>query len=290
METRYNNLEADAGPSESDESFEMSTGVDFYLRDGQGNGNSDSGRSLSNNCNPMHGDMATEYASAPPSHDERTVVSTHSTKGTGTDERPMKRIRLQHAHDSSLHRACCRSDVTVDDLAQLLLQDPSSVTRQVRLVSPKMVFNPFTYKVEQRVVAEPFKYALNLAIHHGASFDVIEMLMIADPSVLLKCDGLQCESSLLILLKRSPSSCMKVDLLLQQDPRCASLTDRHQNTALHVACFSGASMEVISHLCCIHRAAIGMRDFHGRTPLQVAQNRISSCSDEIVQFLWSMSG
>ena len=206
----------------------------------------------------------------------------------GTDTRPTKRVRSHYQESNALHRACCNPNVTVDDLAQILLQDPTSISRKLVISTTRPVYNPGIGEVEQRMLAEPYKYPLNLAIEHSASFDVVEMLMTSDPSVLLENDGVQGECSLLILLKRSPRSCVMLDLLLLQDPRCVMVIDRHQNTALHVACFYGASEEVLRHLCILQRHALWMRNFHGDTPLMVAQNRISVCSDAIVQFLWKM--
>lgn len=205
------------------------------------------------------------------------------------EEHPPKRMKTSPAVGTLVHRACCNPRLSVNDLAQLLLQDPFAISRTIELMSWKEVYNPSSGTIEHRTVPETYSYPLNLAIEHGASLDVIQMLVTSDPSVILKKDGPQGETSLLILLKRSPSSHRTVDLLLLSDPRCALATDRHQNTALHVACFSGASLLTVQHLCMVNQEAMAMRNFHGRTPLQVAQNRISSCSDDVVEFLWGLS-
>ena len=213
------------------------------------------------------------------------LLKSSQSKGS-IEERPNKRMKRQVDNDL-LHRACCDPNVTVDDIAQLLLQDPTALGREVSLSTIRTVYNPICNKYETRSIPEAYKYPLNLAIEHGASFDVLEMLVTADPSILLKKDGLQGENSLLILLKRPHTCCKTVDMLLLQDPRCAKAPDRHMNTPLHVACCWGASLEIVRHLCIIHRASLASRNFHGRTPLQVAQANTYSCSqsNEIVQYL-----
>jgi len=186
---------------------------------------------------------------------------------------------------SPLHLACLRSDLTVQELDQLLRRYPTDATKSVTLYSNRKVWNASTQTMETRLLKEKYTVPLHLAIHHCVSHDVIEMLMTAAPSVLMALDGPLRETPLSVLLKKQPDSNLVAALLLQ-NPKCARVKDRHDNTALHVACSHyGVSKEVLKQLLCMDPRGLLRRNFHGKTPLQLLQERIAMFDDEMSVFL-----
>ena len=127
---------------------------------------------------------------------------------------------------------------------------------------------------------------LNMALEKDFNANVIKSLIDADKAVLSKKDGLEQEGSLHILLKHQRSNIDAVDAILNANPSSVLVEDRHFNTPLHVACRSGASMDVISHLCFQYPGALAKRNFQGLTPVDVARANSHMCSDGIAYFLW----
>jgi hypothetical protein len=202
--------------------------------------------------------------------------------------RPVKRIRADSigASEPPLHRACCSSP-SVAEIEKLLKADPNAAGRHATLKSTKLTYDRRIHNVVEKEVFENYHYPLNLAIHYKASAEVLTLLMEAAPEVLLAKDGSQGETSLAVLVKRTPQNLKAIDAMLLLNPKSAMTLDRHSNTCLHSACSAaaGTSLDVIRHLTIIYPEALTQRNFHGRTPLLVAQSRTATCSDTIVQFL-----
>lgn len=66
----------------------------------------------------------------------------------------------------------------------------------------------------------------------------------------------------------------------------ARVKDRHDNTALHIACSHyGVSKEVLKQLLCMDPCGLRWQNFHGKTPLQLLQERIAIFDDDMSVFL-----
>lgn len=196
-------------------------------------------------------------------------------------------ITSAEADSSLLHKACCNPKVTAKEIDALLRTDPSAASKPARIMTRKGVYNAVFKKVVQQTTAEQYKFPLNLAISHGANDEVIEMLIDAAPSVLTAQDGTQRETPLAVLIKHSPRNVNLVDKILLMKPRCASLLDRHSNTPMHIACTRGAALEVCRHIGIISPESHLARNFHNRTPLELAQQHVNGCSEEVYNYLWN---
>lgn len=188
-----------------------------------------------------------------------------------------------------LHLACLKGNINAKDIDQMLRRDPSSATKSISLRTNKLVVDPLTLKVERKLVKESYTLPLHLAIKYKASPEVIEMLVAAAPSVLLARDGPQRETPLMVMLKMQPDVKL-VDALLLKNPSCATVRDRHDNSALHIACSRGVSIDVLKHLCLMYPRGLKRRNFQGKTPCQLLQERTVMCSDEMSKFVWEMYG
>lgn len=185
-----------------------------------------------------------------------------------------------------LHRACCQTGVSAKEIDLLLRTDPKAASRAVTLKPVKPVYDPITRSVRPKRITESYKYPLHLALKYGADVKVISMLIDAAPSVLSRLDGAAKESSLAVLLKYAPDDTTAIlTKILEVYPDCVYVPDRHQNLPLHVACFSGASFDVVQQLVKFDASACTKTNFNGLTPLQIAQRLTNSCSNKVAYYL-----
>jgi hypothetical protein len=187
---------------------------------------------------------------------------------------------------SLLHRACSSRDLSLETVQGILREDPGAASRELALFTEGKVYNYITHHLETKMVRESYTYPLNMALEKGFNANVIKSLIDADKDVLGKKDGLEQEGSLHILLKHHKNNGKMVGAILMANPRSVMVEDRHFNTPLHVACRSGASMDVIRHLWVQYPGALAKRNFQGLTPLDVARTNGHMCSDSIAYFLW----
>ena len=175
---------------------------------------------------------------------------------------------------SALHKACRRGpNLTLSEVEEILARDPSAAYRPVRLTTTKDVYNPVTYKMEPKVVREPYK----------APSNVLERLISAAPPALSLRDNNSC--SLHILLHHKTTDSSTVDVMLLSRPEAASWKDNQMNTALHVAVRKCARLNSIRHMVTVYPDALESRNKLGFTPLDCALRHISLCSNEVVDFL-----
>lgn len=197
---------------------------------------------------------------------------------------PAKKIRLDDCVPA-LHRACLNPKVSAFEMDQLLRRHPQAASQSVIIKTNKPIMDPLTCKFVTKRTQEPYTFPLHLAIHNKVSHKVIEMLIKAAPSVLSIRDGRQRETPLAVLLKHSPDVKL-VDTMLLLKPKCVFLKDRHDNTAVHVACMWGVSTDVLRHLCILHPKALTQRNFYFKTPFQTANERCyKKCSEAMCAFL-----
>jgi hypothetical protein len=187
-----------------------------------------------------------------------------------------------------LHRVCCSRNLTLDleNVQGILREDPAAASRQHTLFTEEKVYNYLSHHLETKRVRESYSYPINMALEKDADTTVLKSLIDADKTVLARKDGLEQEGSLHILLKHQRNNTDAVDAILAANPSAVLVEDRHFDTPLHVACRSGASIDVIRHLWIMYPGALAKRNFQGLTPLDVAQTNGQMCSDEVAYFLW----
>ena len=191
---------------------------------------------------------------------------------------------------SALHEACRRSDVTVQEINQLLRQDPKAAQRPITLMRQRPTFNPFTKAIQNLQIPETYRYPLNLAIQYKCSAAILEALVIAAPSVLKLRDGHQQHQRLTplhVLFRHQPTDyAATADMMLLKQPPLAEAVDAKLNTPLHQAVECGINLRTVRHLVLLNPNALLKRNFHGRTPLDLAQHRDLVCNDPVADFLW----
>jgi hypothetical protein len=194
--------------------------------------------------------------------------------------------RRKFTDPSLLHRACSSRNPSTESVHEILHVDPAAASRQHTLFTEGKVYNYLSHHIETKKVRESYTYPLNMALEKAASASVVKSLIEADKAVLTRKDGLEQEGSLHILLKQQGNNISTVDAILVANPSSVLVEDRHFNTPMHVACRSGATVDVIRHLWILYPEALTKRNFHGLTPLDVARNNSHMCSDEVASFLW----
>jgi hypothetical protein len=195
-------------------------------------------------------------------------------------------LKLRKVNDPSLlHRACSNRNLSFESIQGILREDPGAASRQHTLFTEEKVYNYLSHYIEIKRVRESYTYPLNMALEKDANIAVVKSLIDADKDVLGRKDGLEQEGSLHIFLKHQRNNTNALDAILSANPSSLLVEDRHFNTPLHIACRSGASMNVIRHLWHLYPEALSKRNFHGLTPLDVARNNGHMCSDEVAFFL-----
>jgi len=151
---------------------------------------------------------------------------------------------------------------------------------------------------------ETYKYPINIALMHGASLDVVQLLAQQAPDVLVLPDGPEECGSLSIFLAQvrcshssnnnndphHPSAAENdkiVRALLRASRAAATVLDRHQNSPLHYAVRAARHLP-LQTLALIQAAfpdALRQRNFHGQSPLDVAVKSSSSVPLVVVDYL-----
>jgi hypothetical protein len=75
------------------------------------------------------------------------------------------------------------------------------------------------------------------------------------------------------------------DKLLLDCPSAAYARDLHDNTPAHVAAREGAHVDMVRHIAILNPESLRQRNFHGLTPLELAQQRTSLGTDAVATFL-----
>jgi hypothetical protein len=189
---------------------------------------------------------------------------------------------------SPLHAACLDSGTTAREIESLLCRDHDAACRPVKVKKVNLICHPLTRKPQKQIVNELFAYPLHIAIRNGLGQDVIGILINAAPGVLNMRDGPQLETPLALLLRTRPQNINLVDVMLLKQPSCVSIRDRHDNTVIHLVCIHGGTVDVLHHLCMFFPLGLKRRNFHGKTPYQVCQERVT-CSEAVLAFLAFMS-
>ena len=116
------------------------------------------------------------------------------------------------------------------------------------------------------------------------SIHFLKLLLKAAPQVLSQSDGSMDVSPLAILIKELAGLSRDLPLLrkgclylvhnmVKLCPILVLRRDRHSNTLLHLACQQGAPLPIIEMLYSLDPTAVKDRNWHDRTPLEVASER-----------------
>eukprot|EP00934_Nitzschia_sp_Nitz4_P007036 Nitzschia sp. Nitz4//scaffold7_size249615//182554//184512//NITZ4_001196-RA/size249615-processed-gene-0.307-mRNA-1//1//CDS//3329558499//7026//frame0 len=179
-----------------------------------------------------------------------------------------------NAVESLLHQSCRLYPTTAAVVESALRIDPEAVRKAV----------PVTVEKGKKL-QNVYGYPVNVAMTHGGSQEVIEMLIKAGPDVLIRKDGNDGAGSLGIALVNGGDNKL-VDMLIQANPECVTVADRKGNYPLHVAVNYGRPLELVKRLHTLFPGALQKRNFHSQTPLDIAQ--ISTrCSEEVMNYLQS---
>lgn len=145
---------------------------------------------------------------------------------------------------------------------------------------------------------ETYKYAINIALKHDATLEVLDLLAAARPDVLTEPHGPLGAGTLGIALTSASRSSVQNDqgddsrtttagrddetrvkltelvvrLLLAANPKSATVVDRYQNAPIHYAARGRqVSLNAVSQIYRHFPSALHQRNFNGLTPLQVAE-------------------
>ena len=196
---------------------------------------------------------------------------------------------------SLLHESCRLYPTTAPVVESALRVDPEAIRRASPVVStnesaaltkPRGIAGMALPNKLQRKQQEIYSYPVNIAIKHGASMEVLQLLVNAGKDVLELKDGNDASSSLAIALTTKTCDLNLVNLLVRANPECVKVADRRANYPLHIAASFGCSFEIVRHLHRIFPKALQMRNFHSQTPLDIAQ-RSTVCPEEVMNFLQS---
>ena len=201
-------------------------------------------------------------------------------------ERPETHFQPLASGFDALHRACCNPKVSCSEIEILIRRDPFAASRSAVLRSVKAVYSPILQRSTNKVVKEPYTYPLNLAIVNKASSQVIELLIDAAPEILATKDGSLQETPLALFLKYHPHDVSTFDKMLLDCPYSSGIKDRQDNTLAHIGARQGVAVEMMRHITILYPDSLTARNFHGLTPIELAQQRTSTSSEAIAQFLW----
>jgi hypothetical protein len=193
--------------------------------------------------------------------------------------------------NSLLHRACQQFATDSFVIKTALALDASAIRRSAFITAncrkcsgdanTRFVALPQRRKQPRK---EAFQLPINIALNNDANFEVLALLVCAAPDVLMMGDSSNGMCSLSLALTKRPRDTQVMNLLLTANPQASWVADRRQNLPLHVACQKGAPLEVVRQLFFLYPSALRKENFHGETPLMIAQ-RNSKCPEDVLNFL-----
>jgi hypothetical protein len=141
---------------------------------------------------------------------------------------------------------------------------------------------------KRRKVEEKYGYPINIALHHDASDDVIDLLLREGPDVLSMPDGPYESSTLAIAIDMGkPHDLLK--RIMKANPRAMLTRDRYDNLPLHsiLRNKTSPSLDSVKVLYRAYPKGLRMTNFHGHTPLDLAV-RNEVCGEGVLNFLQSV--
>jgi hypothetical protein len=145
--------------------------------------------------------------------------------------------------------------------------------------------DPVIFK--RRKVDEIYGYPINIALHHDAADDVIDLLLREGPDVLSLPDGPYESSTLAIAIDMGkPHNLLR--RIMKANPRAMLTRDKYDNLPLHAILRNRntPSLESVKILYRAYPEGLGTTNFHGHTPLDLAV-RNEACGEAVLNFLQS---
>lgn len=185
---------------------------------------------------------------------------------------------------SLLHQACCRTNVTVEEIDFLLRQDPTSVSQTRSLSTLHSVVHPMTRRLVTIRVHSHYKYPLNIAMVAGAGSDVLSRLLQAAPEVLWMRDGDRSQTPLEVLLEYQPENQTTADEMLLIHPQLAALRNRAGQLPLLLATIRSCPWPMLRHLAIAHPPAME------QGPLPLLKKRYALSVTKLKAYLLAKGG
>lgn len=166
--------------------------------------------------------------------------------------------------ESKLLHVCSESNVTVQDIAPLLQQDPDAImTKTQKEMRP-----------------------LHIACWKGASVDVVEYLIQAWPDSVMARTTRQWIPLHVACAASNADAQVQLNVikcLVQHSPESTKAKDNKERIPLHVACFSKAPLEVVQYLVQEWPDSVMAMNNYESLPLHLA---CGTCADlSVIQFL-----
>jgi hypothetical protein len=184
------------------------------------------------------------------------------------------------APKSLVHQACELYPQSETIVASALRVDGEGARRR------RSVCASYTTKSHKRS-RHLHEYPITIALHHDASLSVLQLLVDAAPDVLVQVDGDEQGSALSTALMQKRDLSI-ISLLLEANPDQVRVHDRYRNYPLHASCIYGACLKVVQLVASAYPSALRKKNFHGMTPLDIAQ-RNAFCSDDVIDYLQQTS-
>ena len=193
-----------------------------------------------------------------------------------------------HPAPSLLHQACYLYPTTLAVVSSALGVEKTNVRRRVTTPASPPTDPSSNPKKRQKMqkMQESFSLPLHIAIDRNGSMEVLRALAEIGPDVVAMTDGPDACNAISAFLCKKSQDLEIIQMLVKVNPEAVNGLDRYANTCLHVACAQGASLEIVEFLYATlsHGAIMSQPNFHGQSPLDVAQ-QISVCPLEVIDFL-----
>ena len=204
---------------------------------------------------------------------------------TGDSKSQHTSVSSSMSRDTLLHNSCKLYPTTVDIVRSALGFDPEAIRRAIPMLvdstTPASSSEPL---VKKQKLIDSYAYPINIALHHKASLEVVELLAKAGPDVLLLKDG-PWEGSSLTLAIRSECDMAIIKAILAANPKQTQVADRQNALPLHAALqVPKVSLELIKLLYRAFPGALLKPNVRGDTPVQVAEKN-PYCKEDIVDYL-----
>jgi ankyrin repeat protein len=153
---------------------------------------------------------------------------------------------------------------------------------------PERTYSNSDFNTTQKLESKNFSsLPLHIAIEYKGSLDVLQHLTQAAPEIVAWKDGPNNCNAISALLYQKRFDMEVISMLIRMHSEALLITDRLQNTSLHVACAQGAPLALVDLLCEAYPQALLQRNILGLTPLQISQQN-GLCSIEVSDYLHEM--
>lgn len=173
-----------------------------------------------------------------------------------------------------LHLACKHCPQNLDTIKLLIELDPFAANERTGWKLPTQ--NDHKYRE-----APKGAYPVQIALKHGASLGVIQLLTETYSDILLKTDEFG-HNSLHIALKQHLSIDF-IHYIITCEPNTLNFTDDSFNYALHNSIRWRVDVYTIKYLIAASPGTTQLRNFDGRTPIDLAY--LFGCEDESIKML-----